>query len=367
MSSTSSSSRDEWLTDALWVGGILIAVALALLALHLVLCRLMPKRQLQRQLIMLAVTPVLLVPAILMAPIDHPEGKFQLLGLLGILVSAAITLSSTTFIGNALAGFMLRVVDNFRLNDFIESGELKGWVSERGLFHVEIQNEEKDLTTIPNLHLVTHPVTVIRTRGDTVVSADLSLGYDVPRGRVKELLQGAARKADLENPVVRIRELGDFSVTYSVAGVLAESGELLTARSRLMGRMLDELHEADIEIVSPTFMNTRAFDLDRRFIPQRTLSPSVEHDETSIEDIALDKAKKAGSIEDLERRCERLREAIEKREGEMSAAAEGADLETLRRELEELTVERDSCAAELEALKAERQAAAEAGDESGDS
>jgi small-conductance mechanosensitive channel len=356
MANDSSPTGGDWRIDTLQTVGILVGVVLALVTLNLILRRLMPKRHLLRQLIMLALTPLLLVPAI-MAFVDSPEARFRVLGLLGVLISAAITLGSTTFIGNALAGIMLRVVNNFRLGDFIETGELKGWVSERGLFHVEIQNEEKDLTTIPNLFLVTHPVTVIRTREETVVSADLSLGYDVPRGLIKELLQEAAIEADLEKPVVRIRELGDFSVTYSVAGILSETAGLLTARSRLMGRILDVLHGAGVEIVSPTFMNTRAYAHGRQFIPQRH-GRVDEEGEISIEEIALEKAKTAGSIQDLEERHDRLEEAIKACESEISKTDDEAEREASRREFERLTAERDDCAAEIEALKAAREEAA---------
>ena len=45
-----------------------------------------------------------------------------------------------------------------------------GRVSERGLFHTEIQTQDRDLTMLPNLYLVTHPVTAIRSSG-TIVSS----------------------------------------------------------------------------------------------------------------------------------------------------------------------------------------------------
>ena len=65
----------------------------------------------------------------------------------------------------------LRAVRNFRMGDFIRVAEHFGRVSERGLFHTEIQTENRDLTTLPNLFLVTHPVTTIRTSG-TIVSTN---------------------------------------------------------------------------------------------------------------------------------------------------------------------------------------------------
>jgi small-conductance mechanosensitive channel len=78
----------------------------------------------------------------------------------------------------------------------IISGKCRG----AGRFHTEIQTDERTLTTLPNLYLVTNPVTTLRSSG-TVVSATVSLGYDVPRGRIEELLLEAARdqlEAELE-------------------------------------------------------------------------------------------------------------------------------------------------------------------------
>ena len=55
------------------------------------------------QMIMLSLTLASIIAIVLALPIDDPL-RCQLLGLLGILFSAAIALSSTTFIGNILAG-----------------------------------------------------------------------------------------------------------------------------------------------------------------------------------------------------------------------------------------------------------------------
>jgi small-conductance mechanosensitive channel len=182
-------------------------------------------------------------------------------------LSAAIALSSTTILGNALAGVMLRVIRNFRMGDFIRSGDHFGRVSERGLFHTEIQTEDRDLTTLPNLYLVTHPVKTIRSSG-TVISASVSLGYDVPRAVVEELLLESARQAGLKDPFVQIHELGDFSVSYRIAGLLGEVKQILSARSRLRANVMDRLHEGGVEIVSPRFMNIRALGRERVFIPK---------------------------------------------------------------------------------------------------
>ena len=102
---------------------------------------------------------------------------------------------------------------------------------------------------------MTQPMKVVRASG-TIVSAEVSLGYDLARARVSDVMLQAALDAGLTDAFVHVRALGDFSVTYRVAGLLADVGSLISARSHPREHMLDALHGAGIEIVSPTFMNT---------------------------------------------------------------------------------------------------------------
>jgi hypothetical protein len=282
-----------------------------------------------------------------MLPISD-DLRVKILGLIGIIASSGIALSSTTFLGNMQAGFMLRSVRNFRIGDFISVEDHFGRVSERGLFHVEIQTEERSLTMLPNLYLVRNPVTTVRGSG-AIVEASVSLGYDVPRARVSELLLEAARAADLEDPFVTTVALGDFSVTYRVAGLLTEVKSLITARSRLRGKVLDSLHEGGIEIVSPRFINTRALSRDQVFVPQSgSAEPaSFAEDGPAPEEILFDKAENAEIIQEIELNIDSVTGEIKAVEGELKSTpdVEKQRLEERRRQLE---VERERLADELE-------------------
>ena len=284
-------------------GIVLVVVVVGLwLANRLLLsrARVSSDRHFRRQLVMLGLSVLGLILIVLVSPL--PESmRGQLLALFGLLISAAITLSSTTLIGNALAGFMLRFQHCFRAGDFIEVENLLGRVSERGLFHTQIQVESRDLTNVPNLYLATHPVTVIRGSG-TIVSANVSLGYDVPHEQAEDALKLAAENAGLQEPFVQIRELGDFSIAYRTAGLLTETKQLLSARSRLRREMIDALHGAGVEIISPTFMNTRAYSPDLAFVPPANLqSPGEEagEDDSRLQSLVFDKADEAESVENL--------------------------------------------------------------------
>lgn len=255
------------------------------------------------QVAMLAITALAIVAAVLALPVGETT-RGQLLSLLGIALTAMIAFSSTTFVANAMGGFMLRAVGNFRVGDWVRVGEQFGRVTERGLFHTEIQTEDRDLATLPNLYLVTNPVVVVRESG-TIVSASLSLGYDQHHAELETLLAEAARASGLEDPFVQVVDLGDFSVTYRVAGFLSEVKHLLTARSRLRGHVLDTLHGAGIEIVSPNFMNQRQLGEGTRILAE-TRAPSLPKVENETpEERIFDKAEEKASLE--ERLAERQR------------------------------------------------------------
>ena len=146
------------------------------------------------QAIMLAITAVAVLAGVFALPVSETT-RGQLLSLIGIVLTGIVAFSSTTFVSNAMAGLMLRAVGNFRPGDWVRVGDQFGRVTERGVFHTELQTEDRDLATLPNLYLVTNPVVVVRESG-TIVSVQLSLGYERHHAELEPLLADAARAAD---------------------------------------------------------------------------------------------------------------------------------------------------------------------------
>ena len=253
----------------------------------------------QHQLVMIAVYLLALLTIVIALPVSD-ELRGQLLSLISIVLSATIALSSTTFVGNAMAGIMLRTLRHFHVGDFLRVGEYFGRVTETGLLHVEIQTEDRDLMTIPNLYLVSNPTRVILSNG-TIISAQVSLGYDTPWQDIETALLKAAEQAGLEDAFVQLVSLGDFSITYQISGLLSEVKQYISTRSNLRKAMLDTLHRAKIEIVSPTFMNTRAYSKDDKIIPKvvtthKAVDTTVS---SSPEEVVFDIAEEAESLEKL--------------------------------------------------------------------
>jgi small conductance mechanosensitive channel len=289
-----------------------------------------------RQIAMLGLTLVALVVVVLTLPVSD-ETRGQLLGLLGLAVTAAITLSSQTFVSNAMAGLMMRSVGNMHPGDFVRIGDDFGRVTIRGLFHTEIQTPDRNLMTLPNLYLVSNPVTVVRESG-TIISCNVALGYDNAHSTVEPLLLKAAEAAGLSECFVLVTSLESFTVSYRIAGFLQDVSSLLSTRSALAKAVLDELHGAGIEIMSPSFMAQRPVKDAARVVPLAVKPVAAKPTAVSgptPEEVAFDKAEEAGRLEGLRHEIERIETEI--RAAKKSGGdADDASLETKRARLQEL-------------------------------
>ncbi len=293
-----------------------------------------PKYRYRLYLIKLAIAFVGILLVIVVLPFSEST-RGQLLSLIGIVLSATIALSSTTFVGNAMAGIMLRSLRSFKIGDFIRIGENFGRVSEMGFLHVEIQTTDRDLMTLPNLFVVTQPTKVIHATG-TIISAEVTLGYDVSRRDVERALLEAAQETGLTDPFVLITKLGDYSVAYQVSGLLSEVKQLLSFRSTLHKRMLDHLHHSGIEIVSPSFMNTRAYPVEKQFIPEHSLDEHVETAAGKAEEVVFDIAEDAASLEEAREAYKKLLAQIQDLDKQLEVITEDLQRKEFAKELERL-------------------------------
>lgn len=347
-----------WLDEALlqlpWIGAIVGGLLGLVIVKRILDYRESRKgrRSFRNPVIMLVLSFCYLLLVIVVLPVGETT-RGQLLGLLGILMSAAIALSSTTFLGNVMAGLMLRGVRSFRAGDFIKVGDNFGRVSGLGLLATEIQIEERDLVTLPNLYVVTNPIRVIRPSG-TIVSCTVSLGYDVPREKVKQLLLEAIREVGLEDGFVQVMELGDFSVSYRAAGLLRDVKNILSAESRLRVLVMDSLHRGKVEIVSPDFRNVRSLAKGRKFVPEVAPETAPDREDDSLpEKVVFDKADEAESLDRICAEHEELRTKIEQVKKTLKKIDNPNEKRQRENELREIEKEQDSIERLIEIKKKE--------------
>lgn len=336
---TFSSDIASWLPQLLLSVGAIVITVFAVRVLRRFFERDASKRSLYLfQALRLSAIAIGLIVAVVLLPIGSTL-RDQLLTLTGLILGGLFALASSTAVTNIVGGFVLRGMGNFRPGDFVRTGAHFGRVSEIGLFHVEIQTEDRDLTTIPNGDLASKPFTVIHSSG-TIISSTVSLGYDVSHEHVEPLLVQAAQEAGLNDAFVQVRELGDYSVGYRVAGFFPEVRYLLTARSNLNKSILKTLHGADIEIMSPAFMNQRRVEPNESVIPPPMLASlsaqtSNNDNRASPEALIFDKAEKAATITRLRDRYAEVKAEIKAMEAALPSVADterdGFEQELMRR------------------------------------
>lgn len=318
----------------------------------------------KRQLTLFLLPLVVILVVILFYPYEQgATAQAETLKILGLIISAVVALASTSFVANLMSGFMLRLVRNFDKLDWIAVEDKFGRVTERGLFHVEIETEESALITLPNLYLVTRPVKVIK-KAETIISISLSLGYDIPRAKVEEVLKLAVRKlsdgkedVELENPLVHILDLGDCAINYRVSALLKNVNKLITVRSLLRCYIVDELHAAKIEIISPAFSNNREVPPQKQFIPPKHVAKTTSAEtpaEKDLEDVSQSKSIRIGKLQDfrdkqeaLEAEAQELKDQL-KDADENSAAALEKEIATLEHRISRIASTIDAATEEKE-------------------
>jgi len=273
------------------------------------------------------------VAFILSLPITNTT-KGQILSFLGIIISAGIALSSTTVLGNIIAGIMNNSMNRFKNGDLIRIGDLHGRVTRKSIFHTELQLEDSNFITVPNLFIATNPVKLTR-KTNSVISTTVSLGYDVSRAKIEEALLQAAKDTGLTDPYVYITQLGDFSVVYKIHGFLDDSNTFFSTNSLLNANVMDALHKKSIEIVSPTFMNQRQVN-EQRFIPKYHVQKPDNIETSTPESLVFDEAIKSEKIENKKEYLQQLTENYEELKRERKELKDKEAIEKAKKKLEQM-------------------------------
>ncbi len=176
---------------------------------------------------------------------------------LGVIVS----LGSTSFISNLIAGIALTYRGVFREGDWVVIGSEEGRVEEIRSQVVRLRTRDNERVSIPSSTILNANVTNLSEQADgkgLALRAYVGLGYDVAWRKAEELLLAAA--ADTEGvlaepePWVQTNDLGDCSVTHMLVVRVADAGPLPAIRTRLHRAILDRFHGAGVQIMSPSYV-----------------------------------------------------------------------------------------------------------------
>lgn len=178
----------------------------------------------------------------------------------GILVS----LGSSTYIGNAIAGFILTYMRSFQIGDRIKVNEITGDVVEKTVLVTRIKTVKNERVTVPNASILSGHIinyTYSARKYNMIIHTSITIGYDVDWRIVHRLLEEAISSVEYilkePKPFVLQKALNDFYVEYEVNGYTKEEKKKLKIMSDLHANIQDKFHAEGVEIMSPHYQVNR--------------------------------------------------------------------------------------------------------------
>ena len=187
-----------------------------------------------------------------------PHSDSEIFQGVSVFIAAIVSLGSTSVVGNVMAGLVMTYMRPFRVGDIIRFGETEGEVIEKNMLVTRIRTRKNEIVTIPNSNMMsseTSNFTFSAQRYGIIVHTKIPIGYDEPHDKIEALLLEAADKTEgikkHPKPFVRITALDDFYVEYEINGCTERAKTLSAVYSALHQHILDTMHGAGVEIMSP--------------------------------------------------------------------------------------------------------------------
>ena len=187
-----------------------------------------------------------------------PNSDSEIFQGVSVFSGVVVSLGSTSVVGNVMSGLVMTYMRPFRIGDFIRFGDTEGEVIEKSMLVTRIRTRKNDIVTIPNSNMMssqTSNYTFSAQRYGIIVHTKITIGYDEPWKKIESLLVQAAENTDgikrHPKPFVRITALDDFYVEYEINGITDRAKTLSTVYSALHQQILDTMHGAGVEIMSP--------------------------------------------------------------------------------------------------------------------
>lgn len=204
---------------------------------------------------------IILVALFFIAP-NIPGAGSDFAKVVTVFLGVVVSFSSTTTVGNFLAGVVLAYMRPFRRGDRVKIGDIMGDVVDSSFLYTRLRTSKNEDVLIPSLQILSGTVVNYSAAPEGVVlHTQVSIGYDTPRTQVELLLLEAAKRTEgcepQPPPFVLIRSLNDFYVTYELNAYTRCPNQMLAIYSRLHENIKDVFDSAGVEIMSPHYVAVR--------------------------------------------------------------------------------------------------------------
>jgi small-conductance mechanosensitive channel len=179
---------------------------------------------------------------------------------LSIFAGVLLSIGSSSFIANYVAGYSLIYRKLFAVGDRVRIGDVIGEVMETRVQVTRIRTPKNEEVILPNSTIlqsvVTNYSTYARERG-LILHTTVGIGYEVPWRQVEGMLLTAAERTGgvLEDPppFVRQRALADFAVNYELNVHVASAEDMIGRYDELHAHIQDVFNEYGVQIMTPAY------------------------------------------------------------------------------------------------------------------
>ncbi len=177
-----------------------------------------------------------------------------------VFMGLLLSLGSSSFISNVIAGYSLTYRRAFKKGDRIEVNEKVGFVEEQKLLVTRLRSVKNEEIVIPNSLLINSSIInyTIGARGKGIIlHTVVGIGYETPWRQVDAMLRLAADRTEgiLKDPppfVLKL-SLGDFAVNYEINAYCRDADRMPFIYNALHQNILDIFNENNVQIMTPAY------------------------------------------------------------------------------------------------------------------
>lgn len=180
----------------------------------------------------------------------------------GVSVFAGVLLSlgSSSFIANSIAGLSMTYRAAFREGDRIRVGDVVGTVEEIKLMVTRVRTPKNECVIMPNSNILNTDVvnySQMAKHEGLILYTEVGIGYDTPWRQVEAMLKLAAERTEglLKDPPAFVlqKSLGDFAVIYELNVHTRDETQMPRLYSALHANIQDVFNENAVQIMSPAY------------------------------------------------------------------------------------------------------------------
>ncbi|MGI9239554.1 MAG: mechanosensitive ion channel family protein [Verrucomicrobiales bacterium] len=180
---------------------------------------------------------------------------------IGVMAGLMISLGSSGVVNQVMSGFVALYSGAVRSGEYAKIGEVEGTVTEVGFLATKVLTPKQEYVTVPNSVLVgdnTINYSRLGAEEATLISTEVTIGYDTPWRQVHAMLLLAAERTKRirrdPSPSIRQTDLSDFYVEYSLRFVPEKIEDKNRILSDLRQKILDVFNEFGVQITSPNYV-----------------------------------------------------------------------------------------------------------------